>query len=175
VHLARPDVAVDVGGDAYAGVPQDPADDLQLRPLLQHLGGVEVPQPVGGERLDAGPDAGPLQGLLDVVYLGVAGPGLPREEEGRAGGALLHVLPEGHGDFGQQGDDPQPVTLAGDPELERVQVYVLLPQAGGLGEPQPGVAMSLIIVLILSASLERRQPTSSTLSTSSTLGQRRSL
>lgn len=139
MHLARPDVAVDVGGDAYAGVPQYPADDLQLRPLPQHLRGVEVPQPVGSERLNAGPDAGPLQGLLDVVYLGVTGFGLPREEEGRVARPLLHVLPEGPGDFGQQGDDPKLVSFADNPDggerprLPRVGLRRQLRQEAGAG------------------------------------------
>ena len=44
VHLPRPHMPVDVGGDADAGVPEYPPHHLQLRPLPQHLGGVQVPE-----------------------------------------------------------------------------------------------------------------------------------
>ena len=48
VHLPRPDVPVDVGGDADARVSQYPPHHLQLGPVFQHLRGVRVPDPLQG-------------------------------------------------------------------------------------------------------------------------------
>ena len=114
-----------------------PADDLQLGPLLQHLGGVEVPQLVRGERPDACPQARPLQGLLDVVYLGIPRLGLAREKEGRVARIHLRVPGQHVPRRFQQRDDPPFVPLADDIQFALVEVYVLLAYAHALREPPP--------------------------------------
>src|SRR4030042_1911672 len=91
VHLCRPDMAVDIRRDAYAGVTQYPADHLQFGACFQHLGGIEVSKPMRAERFDTRPEARPPQRLAEVPYLRVAANAFAGEHVGRLAWVPLYV------------------------------------------------------------------------------------